>query len=357
MTDSLKMLFEPYREAVIAVKDGEIAFSNSAAVRLFGDIGGKRPGEVFPAELLEYGAKSFSGAVSVGNKLYTVSVIDYDGARVFTVFPPESGGAEESAVLLSAANTKMREYLSVVKMSSGLLRTHIDDCGDSRLNRLVAMIEHNCCCIERAVKSVDLFSGGSSSGDGVSMDLAKVFADLVDSTAHIISGRGIALSFESKPETAAVCADRARLERLLLNLLSNSIKHTPSGGRIDVRLSKDGERTTLTVRDTGSGIPEDMMSSVWNRYTASREGAGKPETGLGLGLSIVQQIAREYGGSAVLESAPGKGTTVAVVMRLPPPKGDMLREAGPGYDSGMHLLLTELSDVLDYESYSARYLD
>ena len=358
MTDSLKKLFEPYREAVVAVRGGKIAFYNGAAARLFGDISGATPEDVFPAELLEYGAKSFSGAVTVGNKLHTASVVDYEGCRVFTVFPIESGGAEGSAVLLSAVNTKMREYLSVVKMSSGLLGTRLEDCGDPKLNRLVAMIEHNCACIERAVKSVDLFSEGRSDGDGdVAMDLAEVFGDLVDSTSKLVSGRGVKFSFRSEPDTAPVCADRTKLERLLLNLLSNSIKHTPEGGSIEVSLSRDGERTVLTVRDTGSGIPEDVMYSVWNRYLACREGAGSPEAGLGLGLSLVQQIAREYGGSAVLESAPGKGTTVAVVMRLPRPKGDTLREVGSAYARGMQLLLTELSDVLDYESYGEKYMD
>ena len=356
MNDDLKILFGPYREAVIAIKGKRIAFGNAAANALVPDLEKKKPQDVFPAELLDYEASSFVGAAKIGVRLYTVAVTEFSGMRIFTIFPMETN-SEEAALLLSAINTKMREYVNVVKMSSGLLMPHVEEYGSEKLNRLVSMISHNCYRMERAIRSVDEFGNPRKNAEEPAFDLAELYADLVDSTEHMVREHGIRFTFTANDADHYTSGDSGKLETLLMHLLSNSIKSTPDGGHIEVKLTKTEDRTVLTVHDDGCGIPEDKMFSVWNRYSAPADGAGAPSDGIGLGLTLVQQTARSYGGSAILESTPGKGTTVAVIMHLPKVRNDMLREPCPRRRNSMNAILRELSDVIEYEKYNGKYMD
>ena len=119
-----------------------------------------------------------------------------------------------------------------------------------------------------------------------------------------------------------VTVDRHRIVQMLSNLTMNAIKFTPPGGRVELRGYRDTERLVLTVSDTGTGIPIDQVSHIFDRYwQASNSG----DVGAGLGLSIARAIANAHGGEISVESAPGAGTTFTVVLpTLPFAHGEVL---------------------------------
>ncbi len=113
--------------------------------------------------------------------------------------------------------------------------------------------------------------------------------------------------------------DPSRIEQILLILLDNAMRHTPAGGRVDVIVGRDGQDATIAVRDTGEGIPADMVPFVFDRFyrgDPSREGRSA-----GLGLAIARGLAAAHRGSIELESRVGVGSTFT--LRLP------LLSAGP----------------------------
>ena len=101
------------------------------------------------------------------------------------------------------------------------------------------------------------------------------------------------------------------LSQLLQNLLDNAWKYGSPGGRIWVTLRQDARETCLTVRDEGAGIPPEQQERIWQRFYQV-DPARSSDRGAGLGLSIVQQIARAHGGRMTLESAPGQGSAFAL---------------------------------------------
>ncbi len=110
--------------------------------------------------------------------------------------------------------------------------------------------------------------------------------------------------------------DPDKIEQVLLNILSNSIKYTEAGGRIDVDALKRGENIYVTVRDNGIGIAEKEMSRLFERfYRVDKARSRSMGSGTGLGLSIAKQIVEEHEGTISIESKEGKGT--AVTIRLP----------------------------------------
>jgi len=118
-------------------------------------------------------------------------------------------------------------------------------------------------------------------------------------------------------ELAPVVGDRARIAQLLDNLLSNALKFTPPSGRVDVRLHRDADGSTvLEVADTGIGIQQAEQSKPFERFYRTTTATRNAIAGTGLGLSIVKLTAEAHGGTASVESDEGKGATFRIVLPL-----------------------------------------
>lgn len=125
--------------------------------------------------------------------------------------------------------------------------------------------------------------------------------------------------------------DRDKLEKILLNLLFNALKFTPSGGRIDLKAEKKDEEIHLTVSDTGVGIAENSLPFVFDRFWQADNSSRRKYQGVGIGLALVKELSEMMGGGVSVQSAEGKGATFTV--RLPYKKADDKDLALPARDS------------------------
>jgi PAS domain S-box-containing protein len=133
--------------------------------------------------------------------------------------------------------------------------------------------------------------------------------------------RGVALD-AALPGGVFASGDRLKLEQLLTNLISNAIKFTPAGGRVVVEGSSSTGQVELRVRDTGEGIPRDLLERVFEPFFRVPRVTGPGPRGTGLGLAICRQIAVLHGGSIHAESAgPGRGSTFVVRLPRAPAQG------------------------------------
>lgn len=108
-----------------------------------------------------------------------------------------------------------------------------------------------------------------------------------------------------------IYGDRERLQQVIGNLVSNSLKFTPSGGEVSITVEKDKNEFTFKVSDTGSGISPKDLPNVFNRYW---QGHPERKSGYGIGLSIVKGITEAHNGNVKIESEEGKGTTVTLTI-------------------------------------------
>lgn len=118
--------------------------------------------------------------------------------------------------------------------------------------------------------------------------------------------KGLALTSDAARELPAVRADRAQIIRVLVNLISNAVRHTPEGGKVVVQAHQEGGTIAFQVRDTGSGIPREYLSRIFDRFV---QVPGATRGGAGLGLSIAQTILRAHDGTITAASEPDKGST------------------------------------------------
>jgi heavy metal sensor kinase len=145
-------------------------------------------------------------------------------------------------------------------------------------------------------------------------DVPDLVAAAVEQVRPVAQQRDITLVLAAGPPVT-LRADEDLLLQLLLNLLDNAMKHTPSGGRVTVGWSADAARAELVVRDTGVGIPPEHLPHIFDRFYRADKARSRAEGGVGLGLSICRWIAEAHGGSISVESTPGQGATFTV--RLP----------------------------------------
>ena len=154
------------------------------------------------------------------------------------------------------------------------------------------------------------------------LDLSDIINDTQTSFNPAAQSKDIELriSIDSNPGGYPFVGDALRLNQALNNLVSNSLRHTPTGGKINIRLQLEGGNYVLSVEDTGEGIPEADQAFVFERFwRGDRARTRSSLTGSGLGLPISKQIMEAHGGRIAFTSKPGQGTRFFIYLENPFP--------------------------------------
>jgi len=149
--------------------------------------------------------------------------------------------------------------------------------------------------------------------------LTQVVDEIIDLYLVLAEEKQQTLKADFPTDDIVIEGDRQRIARAFANLVDNALKYTPKGGCVDVTCKAQTDAVVIRVSDNGIGIPAEEQNLIWQRLFRGRQ-ARETEKGLGLGLNIVQVIIAAHGGSVILESATGKGTTFTVTLpRTPKP--------------------------------------
>ncbi|MDF1559106.1 MAG: ATP-binding protein [Bacteroidales bacterium] len=158
-------------------------------------------------------------------------------------------------------------------------------------------------------------------------DLNLYISYIVELFRSVATSAGISLNFYPSRRPAVIDNDPEKMMQIISNLVSNALKFTASPGRIDVHTSLTGEEEfEIRVTDNGTGIPEDFLPSVFDRFTRAKTEAGQMAGGSGLGLALTRELVTLLGGTITVESQFGSGTEF--IVRLPVTQNAPLEE-GP----------------------------
>jgi signal transduction histidine kinase len=144
------------------------------------------------------------------------------------------------------------------------------------------------------------------------LKVKDVIEQAVQGVAERLKQNDVELDIEIEPGIDEFIADGKRVTQMLYNLLSNAIGFSNDGGKIALRCGRRNAKIAFTIDDQGVGIPEDYQQAVFDRFESRSHGSS--HRGAGLGLSIVKSLAELHGGTVSLESAPGRGTRVTVLL-------------------------------------------
>jgi len=147
-------------------------------------------------------------------------------------------------------------------------------------------------------------------------DLSALVRTSVGRFSSRAEEKGVRLVVEAAEDPPRADVDPDRVAQVLGNLLDNALRHTPPGGEVVVRLQPGAQRdeVRVTVRDTGSGIPEEHLPNVFERFYRADRARARTGGGSGIGLAVVKQLVEAHGGRVWAESRPGEGTTLGFVL-------------------------------------------
>lgn len=216
---------------------------------------------------------------------------------------------------LAIVTHDLRDLIGGVVMSTALLsRSATGSEGGEAILAEVKRIERYAARMNRLIGDLmDIASidAGKLRVAPATGDLTLLVAEVVDTFAAAASAKGVSLATRIDAAPLVASFDHGRILQVLANLVSNSLKFTPEGGEITIRGEREGAAVHLTVVDTGSGIAEDSLERIFERFSQ----VGKTDRrGLGLGLYISRCIVEAHGGKIRAKSPAGGGTEICLTL-------------------------------------------
>ena len=231
-------------------------------------------------------------------------------------------GPTEKLLAAGGLDDRQRHDLEVVGRNARTLLKHVNDLLD------VAKLE-----------------AGKMAASYARVDLARLVRLVAGHFDGLGEERRIALSVEA-PEEVRAELDAAKIERVFLNLLSNAFKFTPAGGAVRCRLAVAGGCATLSVEDTGPGVPPELRPLVFDRFRQAEGGPTRSFGGTGLGLSIAKEFTELHGGTIAVDDAPGGGARFTVTLPLVAPAGVAVRSAPEEIDASAEQIARQALEEL-----------
>ncbi|MDF2547426.1 MAG: hypothetical protein K0R93_2324 [Anaerosolibacter sp.] len=179
-------------------------------------------------------------------------------------------------------------------------------------------------------------------------NIVGIVEDIVLSVASYIESKGIELIFDTDIEEKIMACDAEKIERVILNILSNAIKFTGSDGNIFVDVYDQGEIILISVKDTGIGIPEDKKDVIFDRFRQVDATLTRKREGSGIGLSLVKSIVELHEGTITVESILGEGSQFLIKLPVKTIENEedfSNSEAAAARETNIETIHLEFSDI------------
>lgn len=176
-------------------------------------------------------------------------------------------------------------------------------------------MKQNCLRLIRLINNITDITrvdSGFISLNKKNMDIVSVVEDITQSVASHIDSKNIELIFDTNTEEKIMAFDPNKMERIMLNLLSNAFKYTNSQGTIYVNVEDRGDTVLITVEDDGDGIPEDKLQVIFERFGQANRSLSREHEGSGVGLYLVKSFVTMHNGKIEVTSVQGKGSKFSI---------------------------------------------
>ncbi|MBF8267684.1 MAG: Signal transduction histidine-protein kinase BarA [Dehalococcoidia bacterium] len=227
--------------------------------------------------------------------------------------------AKLKSTLLRTVSHELKSPVTAIKASIDLLSDSQGGLDARQTTRLVRVLRSGVSRLERLVEESLDYTQMQSRQLELRLgpaDIGKVVDEVVGLVEPSIRVKGQRIRVEVPEGLPMLLVDFQRIERILLNLLSNANKFTPSGGEIRVRLQREGSHIVIEVSDNGPGIPEEDQKHLFSEYYRGSNSDGQRNAGTGLGLAIAKYLVEMHGGKIGVRSKLGEGTTFSFTLPI-----------------------------------------
>lgn len=218
---------------------------------------------------------------------------------------------------LAVVSHELRSPLNPILGWAKLLRTRQLD--EQKTTHALEVIERNAQMQAQLINDlldVSRILRGKLSLDPKPIDLAFIIQAAMETVRLAAAAKSIQMYTQFEPDVGQVSGDAGRLQQVVWNLLTNAVKFTSAGGRVEIHLERVETQAQITIRDTGKGIPADFLPYVFDQFRQESSATTRRFGGLGLGLAIVRYLVELHGGTVRADS-PGEGQGATFTVRLP----------------------------------------
>jgi len=215
---------------------------------------------------------------------------------------------------------ELRTPLNVILGAVQLMQIYInneDIKTQEKLSKYVKMMKQNCYRLLRLVNNlIDItkIDSGYFEIHPQNVDIIELAENIVLSVADYVERFGLKIFFKTDRKERVIAVDPDKIERILLNLISNAIKFTDAGGSIFVNISNDEKYVKISVKDTGIGIPKEKLGLIFDRFRQVDKSLSRNHEGSGIGLSLVKALVEMHDGEIAVTSEEGEGSEFTVIL-------------------------------------------
>ncbi len=285
------------------------------------------------------------------------SVTRMDG---FDVFILEQDADQTELQSMALAARELREPLTSVMTTADRLFPMTALTDDPATREQVARLNRGLFQMLRVISNMSDANRYSSTTESrqETMDICALLEEVFSRVQELVGHTGLTLSFENLREPVYCLVDSEKLERAVLNIVSNAIKFTPKGSTIEASLTRRGNKLYLQVQDSGQGIPDNLKGSVHRRYLR-QPAIEDSRFGIGLGMVLIRSAAAHHGGTVLLDQPEGKGARITMTLdiRQNPPGTLRSQTLRVDYAGERDHALIELSDALPSALYETQKIN
>ncbi len=190
------------------------------------------------------------------------------------------------------------------------------------------------------------------------VNITGLLDEIFEQSAELLRHGGTQLCFENLKQPVLGLVDREKLERAVHNIISNAVKFSQKGGRVDAMLSHRNHMLYLTVQDSGNGISGEMRGNVHTRFRR-QPGLEDSRFGIGLGMVLIRAAAAAHGGTVLIDHPDGCGTRITMSLAIRQNTDNMVRASmmHVDYAGERNHSLIELADVLPISAYESKKIN
>jgi PAS domain S-box-containing protein len=245
---------------------------------------------------------------------------------------------------VSTVSHELRTPLTSIAGSLGLLVGGATDALPEGPARLVSIAHANCQRLVRLINDildVEKIESGKMKFELAPLTLAQVAERSIDAVRGFADQIGVAIALDVEETDLLIRGDLDRLVQVGANLISNAIKFSKTGDRIEVTARRWGRLARITVQDHGPGIPDEFRARIFTKFAQADSSDTRQRGGTGLGLVIAKEITEHHGGRLWFDTAPGKGTAFHIDL----PMSEVLESVAEGAGAGRLLVCEDDPDA------------
>jgi signal transduction histidine kinase len=370
-----KLLLQTLPEGIIIIdkQTNKYIYRNKAMIKILKDIGVDNLNNIIKKYLNKHENGSFKKFTVNNGQIrdINIAIINSSEENTFVVVVrllDDKQKAEKMKETLAEISDKYRfktEFLSdlsndikkpinTIFETNKILYLNKDRYDSQYIDNYTRLVRQNCYRLMRLLNNIHEI-GNLENGmyiiDVKKYDIVKVVKDLVEKSKRYTNEKGLEIKFKSNVDKKIFAIDKEKIEKIILNLLSNSIKFTEKGGKITISVISEDEELKIYVKDTGVGIPEEKIDLIFESFEQVDRTLSRGAEGSGIGLSLVKKLVDAQDARISVKSEVDKGSEFVIILKDNMHQKQLASEVSSGYDfSDNEKIDIEFSDI--YFNYS-----